>query len=60
MTILLSGALVDWLALPFGSLIQATVSAGAFLLFVGPANRWAVSALARPRRREPAHEEAGR
>ncbi|MFC9232372.1 hypothetical protein ACFTZI_25980 [Streptomyces decoyicus] len=44
-TILVSGALADWLALPFGSLIQATVSAGAFLLFVGPANRWAVSSL---------------
>ncbi|MFJ5803964.1 hypothetical protein [Streptomyces decoyicus] len=44
-TIVASGALVDWLALPFGSLIQATVSAGAFLLFVGPANRWAVSSL---------------
>ncbi|MEU8683804.1 hypothetical protein [Streptomyces sp. NPDC048611] len=43
--ILLSGRLVEWLALPFGSLIQATLSAGTFLLFVGPANRWAVSTL---------------
>ncbi|MFF8790525.1 hypothetical protein [Streptomyces sp. NPDC015125] len=44
-TILGSGLLVDWLALPFGSLIQATASAGVFVLFVGPANRWAVSSL---------------
>ncbi|AWN27601.1 MULTISPECIES: hypothetical protein [unclassified Streptomyces] len=43
--IVLSGRLVDWLALPFGSLIQATVSAGTFVLFVGPANRWAISTL---------------
>ncbi|MEU6330612.1 hypothetical protein ABZ851_25530 [Streptomyces sp. NPDC047049] len=45
LTILGSGLLVDWLALPFGSLIQATVSAGVFALFVGPANRWAVGSL---------------
>lgn len=44
-TILLSGHLVEWLALPYGSLIQATVSAGSFVLFVGPANRWAISTL---------------
>ncbi|MGW7576340.1 hypothetical protein [Streptomyces sp. NPDC054765] len=44
-TILLSGFLVGRLALPFGSLIQATVSTGIFVLFVGPANRWAVGAL---------------
>ncbi|WP_438487635.1 hypothetical protein [Streptomyces sp. S186] len=44
-TILLTGFLAKWLALPYGSLIQATLSAGAFVLFVGPANRWAVSPL---------------
>lgn len=44
-TIVVSGRLVDWLALPLGSLVQATVSAGAFVLFVGPANRWAVGSL---------------
>ncbi|WP_174244057.1 hypothetical protein [Streptomyces sp. TM32] len=44
-TILVSGFVADQLALPFGSLIQATASTGVFLLFVGPANRWAVSAL---------------
>ncbi len=44
-TILLSGRLVESLALPFGSLITATVSVLAFLLFVGPANRWAVAPL---------------
>ncbi|MFF7414289.1 hypothetical protein [Streptomyces lydicus] len=43
--ILLSGRLVESLGLPFGSLIQATVSAGVFVLLVGPANRWAVSTL---------------
>ncbi|BDM66811.1 hypothetical protein HEK616_02980 [Streptomyces nigrescens] len=43
--IILTGRLTDWLALPYGSLIQATLSAGAFVLFVGPANRWAVSPL---------------
>ncbi|MER6310607.1 hypothetical protein ACWCXK_35400 [Streptomyces sp. NPDC001739] len=44
-TIVLTGRLTDWLALPYGSLVQATLSAGAFVLFVGPANRWAVSPL---------------
>ncbi|TJZ42493.1 hypothetical protein FCH28_34370 [Streptomyces piniterrae] len=44
-TIVLSGRLVEWLALPFGSLIQASVSAAVFILFVGPANRWATSSL---------------
>ncbi|WP_310728175.1 hypothetical protein [Streptomyces sp. N2A] len=44
-TIILTGRLTDWLTLPYGSLIQATLSAGAFVLFVGPANRWAVSPL---------------
>lgn len=43
--IVVSGMVTRSLALPFGSLIQATVSAGAFLLFAGPANRWAVTSL---------------
>ncbi|KUL42601.1 hypothetical protein ADL22_14045 [Streptomyces sp. NRRL F-4489] len=63
-TILLTGYLAERLALPYGSVIQATVSAGAFALFVGPANRWAVSplrgrALGAPPAR-PIPEEAGR
>ncbi|MEW9521560.1 hypothetical protein [Streptomyces tubercidicus] len=57
--ILLSGRLVDGLALPFGSLIQATISSGTFLLFVGPANRWAVSAL-RDRGERTPHRTAAR
>jgi hypothetical protein len=44
-TVLLSGHLVESLGLPFGSLIQATVSAAVFVLFTGPANRWAASSL---------------
>ncbi|MFF4954416.1 hypothetical protein ACWC2K_11845 [Streptomyces chattanoogensis] len=44
-TVVLSGRLVDALALPYGSVIQATLWAATFLLFVGPANRWAVSPL---------------
>ncbi|MEU5214307.1 hypothetical protein [Streptomyces sp. NPDC020742] len=58
-TILLSGRLVESLGLPYGSLIQATVSAGAFLLMVGPANRWAVSTL-RDRGARALHEGVGR
>ncbi|MER6840596.1 hypothetical protein [Streptomyces platensis] len=57
--ILLSGRLVEWLALPFGSLIQATISAATFLLFVGPANRWAVSTL-RDRAGRATHEKGVR
>ncbi|MCK7625060.1 hypothetical protein MUU72_18415 [Streptomyces sp. RS10V-4] len=63
-TIILTRYLTEWLALPYGSLIQATVSTAAFLLFVGPANRWAVSPLRSralgdpPLRTVP--EEAGR
>ncbi|MFD0311017.1 hypothetical protein [Streptomyces sp. NPDC127119] len=40
-TVLLSGRLVDPLEPMPGSLIQATVSATVFVLFVGPAGRWA-------------------
>ncbi|WP_306317160.1 MULTISPECIES: hypothetical protein [unclassified Streptomyces] len=39
-TVLLSGRLVDSLAPLPGSLIQATVSAAVFVLFVGPMTRW--------------------
>ncbi|WP_407286768.1 hypothetical protein [Streptomyces sp. BP-8] len=44
-TILVSGYVVESLALPLGHVIQATVSAAAFVLLVGPANRWAAGAL---------------
>ncbi|MFI9050078.1 hypothetical protein [Streptomyces sp. NPDC053427] len=44
-TVLLSGRLVDWLQLPLGSVVQATLSAGAFVLFIGPANRWAAGSV---------------
>ncbi|WP_425825443.1 hypothetical protein [Streptomyces fractus] len=40
-TVLLSGHLVDSLDPLHGSLVQATVSAAVFVLFVGPTNRWA-------------------
>ncbi|MFJ6750904.1 hypothetical protein ACIQNI_22360 [Streptomyces sp. NPDC091266] len=57
--ILLSGWLVRSLDMPYGSLIQATVSAGSFILLVGPANRWAISSL-RGRGADAASEGAGR
>ncbi|MFJ8098298.1 hypothetical protein [Streptomyces griseofuscus] len=44
-TILLADHLADSLALPCPSLITATVAAAVFVLFTGPANRWAVSPL---------------
>ncbi|MFJ2112886.1 MULTISPECIES: hypothetical protein [unclassified Streptomyces] len=53
-TILLSGHLVESLEPMLASLVQATVSAAVFVLFTGPANRWATDSL---RRRG---EEAGR
>ncbi len=40
-TVLLSGRLVDALEPMPASLIQATVSAAVFVLFVGPTSRWA-------------------
>ncbi|MFJ9853308.1 hypothetical protein [Streptomyces sp. NPDC101150] len=43
--ILSSGRLVEWLHLPLGSVIQATVSAGAFVLVMRPANRWAAGSV---------------
>ncbi|MFE7661981.1 hypothetical protein [Streptomyces celluloflavus] len=62
-TIGLSSWLTTSLALPCPSLIKATLSAGAFLLFAGPANRWAVGSLRGHRAGEPPrghHERAGR
>ncbi|MBP2358853.1 MULTISPECIES: hypothetical protein [Streptomyces] len=47
-TALLSGRLTESLAPMTAGLIQATASATAFLLFVGPASRWAVGSLRRP------------
>ncbi|MEU3304258.1 hypothetical protein ABZ729_31250 [Streptomyces sp. NPDC006678] len=44
-TTLLSGRLVDSLEPMSGSLIQATVSAAVFVLFVGPTNRWAAGSV---------------
>ncbi|MFE0190789.1 hypothetical protein [Streptomyces sp. NPDC059008] len=58
-TILLSGYVADSLALPLGNVIQATVSAAAFVLLVGPANRWAAGAL-RDRGARAAREEVVR
>lgn len=44
-TVVLSGRLVEPLESMTASLIQATVSAAVFLVFVGPANRWAAGSL---------------
>ncbi|MET9293626.1 hypothetical protein [Streptomyces sp. NPDC003077] len=44
-TVILSGRLVDWAELPFGSVIQATVTVGLLLLFGAPVNRWAIAPL---------------
>ncbi|MEV5987704.1 hypothetical protein AB0L85_22270 [Streptomyces sp. NPDC052051] len=44
-TILLADHLAESLALPCPSLITATAAAAVFVLFTGPANRWAVSTL---------------
>lgn len=44
-TVLLSGRLVEPLEPLSGSLIQATASAVVFVLFVGPASRWATGSL---------------
>jgi hypothetical protein len=58
-TVLLSGRMVESLApLPAG-LVQATVSASVFVLFVGPASRWAAGALRGRGAAEP-RPEAGR
>jgi hypothetical protein len=58
-TVLLSGHLVESLEPVLASLIQATVSVAVFLLFVGPANRWAARSL-RGRGEPAAREGAGR
>lgn len=58
-TIVLSGLLVEPLEPMPGSLIQATVSAAVFVLFAGPANRWATGSL-RGRGERAAGEGAGR
>ncbi|MFD8866509.1 hypothetical protein ACFV1F_19415 [Streptomyces sp. NPDC059590] len=52
-TALLSGRLVDSLEPMSASLIQATISAGVFVLFVAPTNRWAAGS-ARSRTARPA------
>ncbi|MGW3209212.1 hypothetical protein [Streptomyces sp. NPDC001135] len=62
-TILLSDHLAESLALPCPSLITATVAAAVFVLFTGPANRWAVSPLReralRGHATQAIHEETG-
>ncbi|MFE1524921.1 hypothetical protein ACWEWL_00895 [Streptomyces rochei] len=58
-TILLSGRLVEPLAPMTGALIQATVSAAVFVLFVGPMTRWSTGSL-RGRGGSSAGEGAGR
>ncbi|WP_461296445.1 hypothetical protein [Streptomyces harbinensis] len=59
-TVVLSGRLVEPLAPLTAGLIQATVSAGVFLLFLGPATRWSVGALRTHGARRAAREEAAR
>ncbi|MFJ7769571.1 hypothetical protein ACIQ1J_14485 [Streptomyces sp. NPDC097107] len=44
-TVVLSGRLVEPLEPMFAGLVQATVSAAVFLVFVGPTNRWAAGSL---------------
>ncbi|MEU2791684.1 hypothetical protein [Streptomyces sp. NPDC007100] len=39
----LSGWLVEWARLSYGSLVQATLCSGLFLLVTAPANRWALA-----------------
>jgi hypothetical protein len=56
---LLSGRLAEPLEPLSAGLIQATVSTAVFLLFVGPANRWAAGSL-RGGGEGTAHEEAAR
>ncbi|MFE7760467.1 hypothetical protein [Streptomyces sp. NPDC057438] len=56
-TVLLSGRLVDSLPPMHAGLIQATVSATVFVLFVGPTSRWAAGS-ARDRRTSATDTEA--
>jgi hypothetical protein len=58
-TTVLSGRLADSLEPMYASLIQATVSAAVFVLFVGPTSRWAARS-ARSRGARAAGAEAGR
>jgi hypothetical protein len=58
-TILLSGRLVGSLEPMTGALIQATVSAAAFVLVTGPVSRWSTGSL-RGRGPRPVIEGAGR
>ncbi|MFG3255378.1 hypothetical protein [Streptomyces sp. NPDC048172] len=63
-TAVLSGSLAEPLDPMSGSLIQATATTAVFLLFTGPANRWAAGSLRGHRERAAgdgaAHEGAGR
>ncbi|MFI5658273.1 hypothetical protein [Streptomyces sp. NPDC051684] len=58
-TVLVCGRLVDSLEPLTGSLIQATASAGVFVLFVGPTSRWAARSARRHETRTTG-TEAGR
>ncbi|AKZ58884.1 conserved membrane protein of unknown function [Streptomyces ambofaciens ATCC 23877] len=58
-TVLLSGRMVESLEPVSGGLIRATVSAAVFVLFIGPAGRWAAGSLRDRGVREP-HPGAGR
>ncbi|MEU9220935.1 hypothetical protein AB0D47_30870 [Streptomyces sp. NPDC048376] len=58
-TVLLSGRLVEPLEPMTGALVQATVSASVFVLFVGPMSRWSMSSL-RGRGDRTVGEGAGR
>ncbi|TWF84817.1 hypothetical protein [Streptomyces capillispiralis] len=57
-TALLAGLLVEPLEPPLGGLIRATVTTAAFLLFTGPASRWAIGSL-RGHAARAAHGGAG-
>ncbi|MFD7508856.1 hypothetical protein ACFV5N_05830 [Streptomyces sp. NPDC059853] len=58
--VVFSGRLAEPLAPLTAGLIQATVSAGVFLLFLGPATRWSVGALRTRGARRADREEAAR
>ncbi|GAA2065310.1 hypothetical protein GCM10009801_10530 [Streptomyces albiaxialis] len=59
-TAVLSGHLTGRLEPMSGSLIQATVTTGVFLLFICPASRWAAGSLRGRAGRTAAREGAGR
>lgn len=58
-TALLSGRLAESLEPPIASLLQATASTALFLVFIGPASRWAAGSL-RSRGDQAAREGASR